>query len=115
MNGQRRGFLAFVGGALVSGSITRATAGTAPTLILPPATTAARAWPLLAAERSDMDAILRVGIHLPRDLHRDWLEAGLRQARPFEAGYDETAAERRIMDAVRKHGSMIDAVRAGAL
>ena len=115
MTAPRRGFLAFVGGALVSGSITRATAGTAPTLILPPTAAAAPSWQLLAAERSDMDAILRVGIHLPRDLHRDWLEAGLRQARPFEAGYDEAAAERRIMDAVRKHGSMIDAVRAGAL
>ena len=111
----RRGFLAFVGGALVSGSITRATAGTAPTLILPPAAAAAPSWPLLMAERSDMEAFLRVSLHMPRDLYRDWLEAGLRQARPFEAGYDQAAEERRIRRAVRAHGSLIDAVRAGAL
>ena len=115
MSPPRRGFLAFVGSALVSGSIVGAATVTGPTLILPPALMPTPAWPLLAAERSQMDTILRVGMHLPRDLHRDWLEAGLRQARPYEAGYDQAAEERRIIAAVEKHGSMVEAIQAGAL
>ena len=116
MTAPRRGFLAYVGSALVSGAVVTAAAGTRPTLILPPAgVVPLPRWPLLAAEETQMDAILRVGIHLPRDLHRDWLEAGLRQARPYEAGYDQAAEERRIMTAVKKHGSMVEAIQAGAL
>ena len=62
-----------------------------------------------------MQAFIRAGMHLPRDLHRDWLEAGLRQARPYEAGYDRAAEERRIRAAVEKHGGMVEAIQAGAL
>ena len=115
MSGSRRGFLAFVGSALVSGSVARASAGTAPTLIMPPALLPAPAWPLLAAERSQMDAIIRISMHLPRNMHRDWLEGGLRQARPYEAGYDHAAENRRVEEAVAKHGGLIEAIQVGAL
>ena len=115
MSGSRRGFLAFVGSALVSGSVTRAATVTAPTLILPPALVPTPVWPLLAAEKSQMDAFLRISMHLPADLHRDWLEAGLRQARPYEQGYDEAAANRRIIASIGKHGSIVEAIQAGAL
>ena len=115
MSSPRRGFLAYVGSALVSGSIARAASATTPTLILPPGAVDLRPHPLLWAEETQMHAVLRVKAHLPATLFQDWLEGGLRQARSYEAGYDHAAENRRIRAAVAKHGSIIAAFQAAAL
>ena len=115
MSPPRRGFLAYVGNAFISGSIVRAANATTPTLILPPGAVDLRPHPLLWAEKTQMHAMLRVKAHLPAILFQDWLEGGLRQARPYEEGPSSAEAEQQAGAAVAKHGSIIAAIRAGAL
>ena len=114
MSAPRRGFLTFVGSALVSGPIVRAANGTTPTLILPPGAVDLRPHPPLWAEETQMHAVLRVKAYLPASLFQDWLEGGLRQARPYEEGPSSAEAEQRAT-AAAKHGSIIAAIQAGAL
>ena len=93
----RRGFLALVGGAAVSGLVT-VRAAARPTLIMPPAlvvdpTISAAAYPLLANQPSELRAFLHVKAMVPEDYYLDWIESGLRTARMFR-GRDEQTMER---------------------
>ena len=78
----RRGFMAFLGGLAFTGAAVKVEAATKPTLILPPKLMAASclptAFPLLAQHDTQMHAILHVGINVPKDHFKAWLEAGLR-------------------------------------
>ncbi len=125
MSGSRRGFLALVGGslaaggALVTGTVRRANAATPglrlpPALEVPPATTGPAAGPLLARHDSEMQALIHVKRQMPEAAWRDWLEGGLRQADLY-GGRDGAALERSIDAAVARHGSLVAAMRAGAL
>jgi len=114
----RRGFFALVGGAAVSGLVTLRSSAARPTLILPPAlvrdTPIPAAYPLLAGHPSQMHAMLHIKGMVPHDVFLDWLESGLRGARLYN-GRSEAETERRVEAAAREHGSIIDAMRAGAL
>lgn len=124
MSGTRRGFLALIGGSLasggafISGTVHRAKAAEVPTLLLPPSMSLVlpepRSRPLLEVHETQMRAILHVKKMLPDSTFAEWLEGGLRQAR-FYAGRDTATMERIVEAAVEKHGSIIAAMRAGAI
>lgn len=84
MMGPRRGFLALVGGSLLSASVlSRASAG-APTLILPPkldlTPMAQTRWttpPLLARFPSEMHAICHVKNNVDPEIFQLWTNIGL--------------------------------------
>ena len=121
MNG-RRGFLALVSGATVTGSVLFRKATAAPMLILPSADLIAspaerpRAlfYPLLATHESDVHALAHIRQMMPEEAFHDWLEGGLRSA-CFYNRRDEATLERIVDAAVAKHGSIIAAKRAGDL
>jgi len=115
----RRGFLALIGGTAVSGAVQHQARAKSPTLVLPPGfTPVARARPLLGAMlargESQMDAILSIGARVPKPAFLDWLEDGLQRSLLFSEP-DHAAREREIETAVAKHGSIVEAMRAGAL
>jgi hypothetical protein len=115
----RRGFLALVGGSLLSGSVLRGATAATPTLLLPPSLMpAATARPLLDAilsqGGSQMDAIIQCGLRMPKPAFLDWLEGGLQRSMLFDPP-DRAAREREIAAAVAVHGSIVAASRAGAL
>jgi hypothetical protein len=115
----RRGFLALVGGSLLSGAVRCQVRAKEPMLVLPLGLVpAAPARPLLDAElargESKMEVILSIGQRMPKPAFLDWLEDGLQRSMLFDLP-DLAARERKIAAAVAKHGSLIAAVRAGAL
>ncbi len=112
----RRGFLALVGSAVFNGTVLRPVGALQPTLLLPRAVSLPTARPLLAAHKSQMAAILEVGSHVPKGVFLDWLENGLQLAeRHRRSSADLAREEERIEAAVVKYGSLIEAMRAGAL
>ena len=112
----RRGFLALVGGAVFNGAVLRPAGAIQPTLILPPSAALPTARPLLDAHRCQMDAFLEIGRHVPKGVFLDWLENGLQLAeRHRRSPADLAREEARIEAAVAKHGSIIAAMRAGAI
>ncbi len=116
----RRGFFAFIGNAAVTGLVAHRASATAPTLILPPAglvepaTAIPAAFPLQAAQPSQMDALLHVKRMTPQEFYFHWLEGGLRGAKRYN-GQTEEETEARIEAAMAEHGSLIAAMRAGAI
>ncbi len=113
MNG-RRGFLALVGGTVLTGPTTRQWGISRPTLVFPqvstlvPSPDAALLDPgvptgkplldaLLASGRSQMHAFVDVKAGLPDDLFFDWLEGGLRMVEGCKPGG-------RIWQAMREEG-----------
>ena len=121
MNG-RRGFLALVSGATVSGCVLFRKAAAAPTLILPSATVipapAERPrtffYPLLSTHESDVHALAHIRAKVPLEVFQDFLEGGLRNAK-FYNGRDEATLERVVDAAVERYGSISAARWAGAL
>ena len=112
----RRGFLAIVGGSVFNGAVMRSVGAEQPTLILPPCALLPGAWPLLDASRSPMEASLEVASRVPKGLFFDWLENGLQLAERHGRSPAALASEeRRIEAAVIQHGSIIAAMRAGAI
>jgi len=93
----RRGFMAIVGGAAVTGLVTLRSSAARPTLIMPSAlvvdTPIPAAYPLLAGHESQMHAMLHIKGMVPHDYFLEWLEGGLRTARMFK-GRDEATMER---------------------
>ena len=79
----RRGFLAMVGGSMLSGLTLSRASATTPTLILPTkldlVPTGGR-YPLPAAFPTEMQAILNVKGAVPADDFQLWLSIGLRMA-----------------------------------
>jgi len=83
----RRGFLALVGGSLLSGSVLHNVSAQAPSLVLPPSlglVPARSARPLVAAHKSEMHAIIHVKQALPPEDFDVWLSVGLRMAAAAE-------------------------------
>lgn len=114
--GTRRHFLALVGGSAFTGAALQSPSAARATLILPRAAALSSARPLLDAHRCQMDAYLEVARHAPHDMFLDWIESGLQLAqRHRRAPADLQREEDRIEAAVFKHGSIIAAMRAGAL
>ncbi len=112
----RRSFLALIGSSVFNGAVLRPASAAQPTLILPPSASLSSARPLLDAHRSQMDAYLEVARHAPHDMFLDWMEGGLQLAqRHRRAPADLQREEDRIEAAVFQHGSIIAAMRAGAL
>jgi hypothetical protein len=116
---KRRNFLALVGGTMFSGNVQQRASAATPTLVLPPRLVAAApARPLLDAMRargeSQMDVFISIGERMPKQAYLDWLEDGLQRSMLFDPP-DEAAREREIDAAVKKHGSIVAAVRAGAI
>ena len=112
----RRGFLAMIGSSVFSGAVLRSVGAVQPTLILPAPSSLPVARPLLNACRTQMDAFLEVGRHVPKDMFLDWLENGLQLAeRHRRSPVDLVREEERIEAAVARHGSIIAAMRAGAI
>ena len=60
------------------------------------------------------NAVMQIRAGLPDDPFLDFLEGGLREAR-FYKGRDEATMDRIVEAAVEEHGSIIAAMRAGAL
>jgi hypothetical protein len=85
----RRGFFAFIGNAAVTGLVAHRASATAPTLILPPTglveppRAIPAAYPLLAAQASQMDARLHDKRMTPQEFYFRWLETGLRGAKRY--------------------------------
>jgi hypothetical protein len=120
----RRGFLALIGGSLVSGTVVAASTNAKPVLLLPPTLSftptpampgpSEMFYPLCAGHESDMHALAHIKQMMPWEPFYDWLEGGLRGARHYNGRSQDVMAE--IVDAaIAKHGSIIAARRAGAL
>lgn len=121
----RRGFLALVGAAAVTGPVLFRKAIANPTLILPPSTALVDVpgivpgltagvthaeYPLLSHYASEMSAICRIKRDTTDDTFRNWLEVGLHAAKA-QAPQRAAAMDR----ALAEHGSIVEALRAGAL
>ena len=106
----RRGFLALVGGLAVGGPVISRASFAQPTLILPPGPTILPtpipAEPLLTLQHIQQS--------VPEDAFKSWMFLGLRLAKQY-GGRDEQAVQAAIEGAVAKHGSIIAAMRAGAI
>ena len=106
------------------GEITHKSAINRPTLALPkwitpvltsePPAPSPDLHPLLTAAGDQAQAMMKIRAGMTDERFLEWLEGGLRQARLF-AARDEPTMERVIEAAVEKHGSIIGAMRAGAL
>ena len=120
----RRDFLGFLGNACFVGSVVRKEGISRPALALPrwvdpvltrePPIASPTQHPLLTAAGNQANAVMQIRAGLPDDYFLDFLEGGLRNACMFK-GRDEATMEGVIEAAVKKHGSIIAAMRAGAL
>lgn len=108
----RRSFMAFLGGASVSGIATTQASATAPRLILPPdfvasapTTSVGDAYPLLTRCETQMHAFIKAKQYMPSLVFLDWLEGGLRVARLYngrtEADLDRLLQSGLPMSAIR--------------
>ena len=120
----RRDFLGFLGNACFVGGIVTKEGINRPTLMLPhwikpvltkePPVACPTRHPLLAAAGNQANAVMEIRTALPDNVFLDFLEGGLRNARLFN-GRDEAMMDRVTETAVEKHGSIVAAMRAGAL
>ena len=69
---------------------------------------------MLAAEKSEMHAVVRVKAMVYEEAYRDWLEGGLRMAHRYR-GRSQAEMGHAIRLALAEHGSLVEAYRVGAL
>ena len=120
----RRDFLGFLGNACFVGNVVRKEGISRPSLALPrwvdpvltkePPVASPTLHPLLTAAGNQANAVMQIRAGLPDEYFLDFLEGGLRNARLFK-GRDEATMDGVIEAAVKEHGSIVAAMRAGAL
>ena len=120
----RRDFLGFLGNIAFVGPIVEMAGISRPALAMPmylppiltkePSAADPVLHPLLTAAGSQANAMMQIRAGLPDSYFLEMLEGNLRAARTFR-GRDEATLGAEVEAAVRRHGSIIAAMRAGAL
>jgi hypothetical protein len=120
----RRDFLGFVDNVCFIGDFVRKEGITRPALAFPrwvtpvltkePPVASPTLHPLLTSAGNQANAVMKIRAGLTDERFLDFLEGGLRSARLFN-GRDEATMDGVIDAALEKHGSLIAAMRAGAI